>query len=206
MISSDPIPTRYSLLSRLRNWDDQESWKDFFNTYWRLIYSLAIRSGLSGVEAQDVVQEVIICVAKDIVKFQRDRSKGTFKGWLRNIIRWRIADQLRKRLPGKTGDAEPATHESELPLEEIADASLDPLDAAWDQEWHENLLRAAAERVKYQVKEEHYQIFDLYVLKEWPVGKIAKVLDVSAGQVYLAKHRVAALIKKEIQRLESKGI
>ncbi len=31
------IPTRYSLLSRLQNWDDQESWKDFFDTFWLLI-------------------------------------------------------------------------------------------------------------------------------------------------------------------------
>jgi RNA polymerase sigma-70 factor (ECF subfamily) len=48
-----PIPTRYSLLSRLQNWDDQESWKDFFDTYWRLIYNAAVNSGLSETEAQE---------------------------------------------------------------------------------------------------------------------------------------------------------
>ena len=86
----DPIPTRYSLLRRLQNWDDQESWKDFFNTYWRLIYSVAIKSGLTEAEAQDVVQEVVICMAKGIHAFKRDRALGSFKGWLRNITRWRI--------------------------------------------------------------------------------------------------------------------
>ena len=74
------IPTRYSLLSRLQNWDDQTSWKVFFDTYWRLIYSFALKSGLTDTEAQDVVQETIIAVAKDIDKFKRDRSLGTFKG------------------------------------------------------------------------------------------------------------------------------
>ena len=96
--TDDPIPTRYSLLSRLQNWDDEDSWKDFFDTYWRLIYSVAIKSGLNATEAQDVVQETVISVAKDLHKFKRDRSLGSFKGWLRNITRWRIADQLRKQI------------------------------------------------------------------------------------------------------------
>src|SRR5208282_6165191 len=86
-----------TLLSRLEDRGDQDSWKDFFDTYWRLIYSVAVKSGLTEAEAQDVVQETIISVAKDIHKFKRDRTLGSFKGWLRNLIRWRIADELRKR-------------------------------------------------------------------------------------------------------------
>ena len=97
MLSEDSIPTRYSLLSRMQDREDHDSWKDFFDTYWRLIYSFAIKSGLTDAEAQDVVQETVISVAKDIQKFKRDRTLGTFKGWLRNLTRWRIADQLRKR-------------------------------------------------------------------------------------------------------------
>src|ERR1051326_4040811 len=91
------VATRYSLLSRLQNREDHESWKDFFDTYWRLIYSVASRSGLTESEAQDVVQETIITVARDIHKFKRDRALGSFKGWLRHTIQWRIADQFRKR-------------------------------------------------------------------------------------------------------------
>src|SRR6185436_2435368 len=46
------IPTRHSLLQRLKNWEDQSSWRDFFDTYWKLIYSFARRAGLSEQEAQ----------------------------------------------------------------------------------------------------------------------------------------------------------
>src|SRR5690242_16611066 len=95
MPKKDPVSTRYSLLSRLHDWDDQESWKDFFDTYWRVIYSFAIKSGLSEAEAQDVVQETIISVAKGIQNFKRDQSLGSFRGWLRNLTRWRVADYLR---------------------------------------------------------------------------------------------------------------
>ena len=34
------LPTRQTLLSRLKNWDDQSSWREFFNLYWRLIYGV----------------------------------------------------------------------------------------------------------------------------------------------------------------------
>ena len=63
------IPTRRSLLSRLKSWDDQASWREFFTTYGRLIYCIAIKAGLTDAEAQDVVQETIIIVARKIAAF-----------------------------------------------------------------------------------------------------------------------------------------
>ena len=72
----------------------------------------------------------------------------------------------------------------------------------WEKEWAENLFDAAVARVKRRVKEGQFQMFDLYVMKKWPVEKVAGTLGVSSGQVYLAKHRIGGLIKKEVQRLE----
>ncbi|MGB7749538.1 MAG: sigma-70 family RNA polymerase sigma factor [Verrucomicrobiia bacterium] len=200
MLSEDSIPTRYSLLSRMQDREDHDSWKDFFDTYWRLIYSFAIKSGLTDAEAQDVVQETVISVAKDIQKFKRDRTLGTFKGWLRNLTRWRIADQLRKRDRNV-----PAGDNLSMPLpgsDEIAGPVNADLETIWEEDWQANLLEAAMERVKPRVKEEHYQIFDLNVVRQWPAGKVAQTLGVNIGMVYLAKHRVMALIKKEIRVLE----
>ena len=206
LVAKDSIPTRYSLLSRLQNWDDGESWKVFFDTYWQLIYSFAIKSGLTETEAQDVVQETIISVAKDIQKFKHDRKLGSFKGWLRNLTRWRIADQMRKRAgAGWEATATDACELAAVETVETADPSDPGPEAAWDEEWQTNLMSAAMERVKHRVKEEHYQMFDLYVVKDWPVNKVAEILGVSAARVYLAKHRVAALIKIEMRRLEKKG-
>jgi len=197
----DPIPTRYSLLSRLQNWQDQDSWKDFFDTYWRLIYSVALKSGLTETEAQDVVQETILSVAKDLHKFKRDRKLGSFKGWLRNVTRWRIADQLRRRgRPPQENSSIP----EDSPIPDIAEIADPRSESMWEEEWQANILKAALQRVKHHVKEEHYQIFDLYVLKHWPVRKVAQTLGVNIGQVYLAKHRVAALVKKEVRALEDK--
>ena len=60
------------------------------------------------------------------------------------------------------------------------------------------------ERVKRQVNLKHAQIYDLYVVKQWPVRKVADTLGVNVGQVYLAKHRFSKLLKKELQRLKVK--
>jgi RNA polymerase sigma factor (sigma-70 family) len=205
LMVEEPISTRYTLLSRLEDWDDQDSWKDFFDIYWRLIYSVALKSGLTETEAQDVVQETIISVAKDIQKFKRDRALGSFKGWLRNIIRWRIADQLRKRTrAGHRDDFRNGAELSELDVAEIPDPTGDAVESVWEREWQANLVKSAFESIKPRVKEEHYQIFDLYVVKQWPVRNVARALGVNVGLVYLVKFRISALLKHEIRRLEEK--
>src|ERR1044071_8154758 len=97
-VSDELIPTRTTLIHRLKNWQDQSSWQDFFDTYWKLLFDVALKSGLSEVEAQDVVQETMISVAKHMPKFKYDPAIGTLKAWLLNMTRWRIADQIRKRV------------------------------------------------------------------------------------------------------------
>ena len=197
----DLIPTRYSLLTRLQNRDDHESWREFFDCYWRLIFNLAIQAGLSDAEAQDVVQETVICVVRDLEKFKCDRALGSFKGWLRNIVRWRICDQVRKR--GRPALLEPDRGQSAPVMEEIPD-DKSAFDSHWEAEWRANLFEAALERIKQRVREEHYQIFQLHVIEGWPVLEVARAMKVNAAQVYLVKHRISAQVKKEIQAIEKK--
>ncbi len=201
------IPTRRSLLTRLKRWDDQESWRDFFNTYWRLIYSVALKSGLLETEAQEVVQETVISVAKKMPGFAYDPAAGSFKSWLLLVTRRRIADQFRKR-PRETGFPSPSPDQTTgtAPIARIPDpASLD-LNRVWDEEWQRHLLARALTVVKATVAPRQYQIFELHVLKQWPVERITTTLGVSPNQVYLAKLRVGNLVKKELKRLKAEMI
>jgi RNA polymerase sigma-70 factor (ECF subfamily) len=84
----------------------------------------------------------------------------------------------------------------------VADPGGFDLDAAWDAEWQQNLLTAALERVKRRVDPAHYQIFDCTVVKEWSALKTATDLGVNIAKVYLVKHRVSALVKKELLAIE----
>ena len=201
----DPIPTRASLLSRLKDWDDQQSWQDFHDTYWKLIYSVALKAGLSDAEARDVVQETELTVAKRMREFKYDPALGSFKGWLLHTTRWRIADLLRKRGPQASpapppadGDARTAT------VERVPDPNALDWQSLWDEEWEKNVMDAALGRVKCKVNSKDYQMFDLYVLKNWSVADITRTLGVSVHQVYQARSRVGKRLKQEVAYLESK--
>jgi RNA polymerase sigma factor (sigma-70 family) len=199
------LPTRQSLLSRLKDWDDQESWKSFFDAYWRLIYNAAIKAGLTDAEAQDVVQETLIGVMKNLPNFEYDPKKGSFKVWLLNQTKWRIIDQLRRRQRELEHRKAPSSATDETAtVERVADPAGLELDAMWDEEWERNLIGAAIERVKKKVDPRQYQIFDLYVFKGWTVSKVAATLRVNPGRVYLTKHRIGPLIKKELAYLRTK--
>jgi RNA polymerase sigma-70 factor (ECF subfamily) len=195
------IPTRDSLLSRLKDWGDDESWREFFNTYWKLVYGVARKAGLTDQEAEEVVQETVITVARRIPEFKYDPAVCSFKTWLLNLTRWRIVDQLRKRKP-EAGRVRPESGSCTTTMECVADPAVADLGAVWDLEWEQQILETAIQRVKLKVNPRHYQIFHLCVFKEWPVKKIAAELDVNAAQVYLARHRVGALLKKEMKAVE----
>lgn len=201
------IPTRATLIQRLKDWQDQASWQDFFDTYWKLIYGVAVKGGLTRTEAQDVVQEIMVAVAKNMPTFQYDPSIGSFKGWLLNMTRWRIADQIRKRnkhlldiLPEDR--KEDGKEDETQAINRLADPIPQNLEELWDEEWEINLLAAAVAKVKRQLDPQKYQVFDFYVNKGWAPGKVADAFDVPVEQVYMIKHRVTDLIKDEVKRLE----
>src|SRR5512134_2358630 len=103
MRHDEVIPTRASLLGRLKDLGDDISWREFHQAYRGLIFSVARRAGLSQIEADEVVQDTLISVAKKMPGFTYDPAKDSFKGWLLTVTRWRIRDQLEKR--AKIGQA-----------------------------------------------------------------------------------------------------
>jgi RNA polymerase sigma factor (sigma-70 family) len=205
--SEELIPTRRSLLVRLKDWDDKTSWKDFFDTYWSLIYGVARKSGLSDSESQDVVQETIISVARKIPEFHYDPAVCSFKTWLMQMTQWRIIDQFRKKQyerNGKRYRREETLSDTELQnLPELADFNLE---AVWNEEWEKHILTAALKKVKERVSVKQYQIFYLHVVKSMPAGKVAQHLGVKLASVYFAKYKVSAEVRKEIRILQDKMI
>ena len=195
--------TRKSLIARLENWDDQRTWDEFYQTYWRLIYSVGLKAGLRSDEAFDVVQETILSIAKQSKKRLYDPEQGSFKTWLMNMTRWRINDQFRKRKKDTAmAGAEWEDDRKTAVIDRFEDPKGDLLERMWDVEWKKNLADAALARVKAQVSPKQYQIFHYYVVKQWEAKKVQEHLGVSMAQVYLAKHRVGAVLKRELAKLE----
>jgi RNA polymerase sigma-70 factor (ECF subfamily) len=208
------LETRPSLLKRLQTGDDPQSWQEFYRIYGGLIRFFATKAGLTADEAEEVVQETAIGVARRLPQFVYDPKVCRFKTWLLNLTRWRIQNQLRKRgqlcaVAGgspTTGDESRAGCENDgtgtASIDCIADPAVPEFGAEWDAAWEKNLVMQAMEQVHARIEERQFQIFDLYVMKGWPAGDVAKTLGISIARVYLTKHRVAARVKKEVQRLE----
>ncbi len=114
-------------------------------------------------------------------------------------------DHLRKRrLPLAEHRAADDDTAQTPTVERIAAPDGDAIGEVWDEEWAKNLADAAIERVKQRVDAKQFQMFDLYVLKEWPVGEVAKTLHTNVARVYMAKHRVTSLIKQETAKLRKR--
>ncbi len=203
------VPTRQSLLERLRDLDDAVSWQDFFDTYWKLIYGSAIRFGLSDDEAEEVVQETVIGVARSMDTFKYDPERCSFKGWLMHITRRRIIDRLRRRQVRRRSfdplPESPGTSIAEGTVEVADEAAVKAFEGLWEEEWQKNLVDAAMEKVKRRVPAKQYQIFYLHSVKNMAARDIAKLLGVSTAKVYVVRHRVGNLVKREVDRLTKGG-
>ena len=188
--------TRTTMVLGLRDLEDQKVWNRFFESYWKLIYHSARKAGLDDADAQEVVQETVITITKKIGGFDYDRNKGSFKGWLMQTTKWKIADQFRKinRTKSRESDAM-----SEI-IEELPD-ELANVDTFWKDNWQKELFDAAIEKTRDEVNPLYFQIYNRLVVKEIKAKDVARELAVPVSQVYLAKHRVTEAIKKSVEEM-----
>lgn len=206
-ISRDPKVTRRSLIDSLGQPKNEDAWIRFYDTYSNMIWGMAVKAGLTPSEAEEVVQETVISVYNKMPEFTYNPEKGSFKMWLFHLITWRIKDQVRKRKPDSPnwpenfrGSWEPGASSVEnIPGPEH-------LDSVWEEEWRASTLDRAMAALKSQVKATHYQIFDLLVTQQWSVSKVASSLGITSARVYLVKHRLGPLLRREMRRLEESGI
>lgn len=189
--------TRLSLLTRLKDYDDQDGWQRFLDTYGGVVRALALQAGLTPVDADEVLQETLISVVKEMPKFQYDPSRGTFKGWLFRITRRRIADHFRKATRKDHFEIMSEASWENLPESDLA---KDPLNLFWEAEWRIHLVQKAIDLVKERVSPAQWQLFDLAAIQCWPTEKICALLQVNRAQVYMARMRVGRLLKSELGR------
>lgn len=214
----DSLVTRASLIERLKDCDDQAGWQEFFERYRGLIQRFALKAGCTETEAEEVVQETVIGVARKLPGFRYEPERCAFKTWLLNQTLWRVKDQLRKRqawegrlagggsgVPASSGTSADDSSRTAA-VERVPDSSLERLEAAWDQDWQQTVLAMALARVKADANPKDCQMFELHVLRGLAPREVARTFGVSTARVYLAKHRLGPLVRKRVAELESTGI
>jgi len=206
-----------SLLARLKDWNQQTAWREFDQDYAPLLRNVARKAGLPDAEADEVAQETLIAVAKKIGEFQHAGRRGSFRAWLYQQARWRIADQFRARKRHHLTGPDIRDELSEVISDKvIADASPahgrgatagrepDPaFERLWAAEWEEHIRQTALARVKRQVSARQFQLFDLHVLQGLPVREAAQAAGATIAAVYMAKSRVGRLVRRELERLKT---
>lgn len=183
--------TRASLLRRVRDRGDDLSWRDFVEIYDPLLYRYARLRGLNHENAQEVVQECMTLLVQKMPSFDYARSKGQFKSWLKRIASNKINDMFKRRRPsgGESADfCRPQVREKTQ-------------DEMWEAQWRRKHLRYCLKQVLSQVSETTRQAFELHVVSEWPVDRVAETLNISADQVYASKSRITHKLRKRFQEL-----
>lgn len=185
------IPTRESLLSRLRDTSEDGSWREFFETYWKLIYHTARKRGLSSVEAEDVVQDTMVELARRLPAFKYDRTRGSFKTWLMRLTHWKIVDQQRKRLKER------------LLTSEMEETTPPEFEAGWENDWRMTVAEEAIRRVQVNASPRQYQAYSVAILQGKGAREAGRLLQMSVPAVYMATFKINALIKREVKNLNN---
>ena len=194
--------TSATLLEKLRTPEDQASWQRFDARYRGLLQRFAQRAGLDEAAAQDVAQEVSIDVVQAIQKFEYDRARCTFKGWLLTIAQRRIVDHRRRQQYKFAGQSVPRETKLDTTLTQAMPAGDPALEDAWREEWQRHLLDSALDRVKADVDPLQFQMFHLHVVHGQTVRQICTRLGVRGTAVYWAKYHIGRRLKKALRDID----
>lgn len=188
--------TRPSLLVRIRDLRDEIAWAEFARLYTPLIYRVARQTGLQDADASLVTQDVLITVARTIHRFEYDRSNGSFRGWLKVVTRSRLSDFLRAQGRQVQGSGDTG-------ILHVIDEQEDPSQSdLWEREYRRSLFVWAAERIRCDFEEKTWQAFWQTSVDGRETADVAESLGVSVGAVYIARSRVLARLRREVQEVE----
>ena len=175
--------THFSIVGHLKEEEDS-SWERFFQTYGPLIRMHGKDCGVPEGALDDLVQNVMFCFFEKCDKFNYDPTKGRFRDYMRTIIRNQACQIHRKRKSEKAQLS--SEKEREFKPQEEDNSNLEEL---WDEEWRSFLYLQAIEKLRDQVDEKTFQIFQLYALRGLPCRRVAAFMEVSESSVYAAKSR-----------------
>lgn len=192
--------TRNSLLLRLHDQRDIAAWDQFVAIYEPLVFRLVRSKGFQESDARDIVQEVLIAVAKAIHRWDPHPSKGRFRDWIFRIARNLMINFLTRRKHQALPTIESWSDFFDVntePLELDADATQE-----FDLEYRRQLFWIAADVVRQQVKPNTWEAFRLTAIDNQSVAKTSKQLGMSEGSVLVAKCRVIARLRVEVSKIE----
>jgi RNA polymerase sigma factor (sigma-70 family) len=192
MYKHDPRATRPSLLLRIRDANDSDSWADFVTVYGPLIRGYCRLRGLQEADADDVSQEVLTQVARSIGSFDYEPGRGRFRDWLGAVTRNKIIRFL--EIKGRGGPAAGL----EFASVQLSSAGEDP---EWLAEFHAPVLEAALVRIRDGFEAATWDAFERIWGGDHSAREVAQSLGMTIDAVYAAKSRVLRRLREEVLSL-----
>ena len=196
-VDDSPL-TRASLLVRLRDGTNHLAWQEFIALYSPVVYGFARKRGLQDADAADLMQDVMRSISSAIGRLDYDRSQGTFRGWLFTITRNKIFNHFsaRRIRPQASGDSTTSRLLDSQPDPDSADGA-----DTWEMEYQRRLASMAMERIQSEFQAKTWRAFWLTAVEGRAVAETAKEVDLSPGAIYVAKSRVLARLKDEVETM-----
>jgi RNA polymerase sigma-70 factor (ECF subfamily) len=192
-VDDSPL-TRASLLVRIRDANNHVAWREFMQLYGPVIYGFARKRGLQDADAADLMQDVLRSVSAAIGRLDYDRRQGTFRGWLYTITRNKIFNFLSARKIRPRGSGDSTTNQL---LDEHPDPSGET--DQWETEYQRRLVALAMDRIKGEFQDTTWRAFWLTAVEGVAASEAAQQVGLSPGAVYVAKSRVLARLKDEVE-------
>jgi RNA polymerase sigma factor (sigma-70 family) len=190
--------THNSLIARLKDRDDDVSWRAFWVQYHPRLLAWCRSHGLSCEESEDLTQDVMARIANSIPNFVAGPGSN-FSGWLRTIWRNAWLDHVRyssgrkKAVGGSTAYRELQT----IPIE-----TADELATEMELEYQRYVLNLAKDIVAKSVTERDWSIFSSIVFGSIAATELSQRLGMSLSAVGMIKCRVQKMLRAEVERIE----
>ena len=188
--------TRASLLLQLRDGSNHEAWLEFTRLYGPVVYGFARKRGLQDADAADMMQDVMRSVSSSIGRLDYDRNQGSFRGWLFTITRNKVFNFLsaRRVRPRSSGDSS---------TNRLLESHPDPSEGSdeWEMEYQRRIAALAMDRVKTEFQENTWRAFWLTAVEGVAAADVARQVGMSPGAIYVAKSRVLARLKEEVETI-----
>lgn len=189
------LSTSPSLLERLRSPADSRSWRHFVDLYTPLLDGWLRRHGVTGHDAEDLTQEVLSVVVRELPHFRHDGRPGAFRAWLRAVTVNRLRPFWREQRRG---------HAPAGDFLHVLDQLADPGSSAsrrWDQEHDAHVLKRLLQQVEPEFRASHWQAFHQTALLGHKAADVAAGLGLTVNTVLLARSRVLRRLREEARGL-----
>lgn len=194
---SDFPATRDSLIAQIKSTGNQQAWDEFVGLYRPVIYRMARRRGLQDVDAQDLVQTVLVRVAQAIPRWEKASPDIRFRHWLGRVARNAILSALSRQPQDRAAGGSTAF---DL-LADMAEAHPDLQEVLSRETLREQYLRAAA-IVRADVDTATWQAFELTTLHGHSCEAAAKSIQKTVGSIYAARSRIMRRLRDQIRLMQ----